>query len=335
MQNLWAVVLAAGEGKRMHSRLPKVLHPLCGKMMLNYVLESAAALTTQVLVVVGHGALQVREAAGEKWDYVLQEEQLGTGHAVMEALKKLPKRGTVLILCGDTPLLEEGYLRQLLAQSVKKAVAVATTIMPDPTGYGRIVRDQNGQVERIVEDKDASVEEKEINEINTGIYCFDLNKLRDYLPRLNTDNIQKEYYLPDVIAMMYRDSQGVGSYCIEDYRVGLGINNRVQLAEAVKLLQKSINRSLMLNGVTVVDPDSTYIDCDVQIGPDTVLMPNTVIEGGTVVGKACRIGPGSHLVKAVVKDQAVVRHAVVSDSTIERGSLVGPFTWVCPEQRKQ
>ncbi len=160
MKQLWALVLAAGEGKRMYSRLPKVLHPLCGRQMLDYILESAAELTKKVIVVVGHGALQVREAVGNKWNYVLQKQQLGTGHAVLEALEDLPQKGTLLVLCGDTPLLESSYLRQLLDYHEQHVAVVATTKVFDPTGYGRVIRDRNGLVERIVEDNDASREEK-------------------------------------------------------------------------------------------------------------------------------------------------------------------------------
>lgn len=327
MKRLYAVVLAAGEGKRMYSRLPKVLHTLCGRMMINYILESAAELTDHVLVVVGHGASQVKAALGDKWHYVLQKEQLGTGHAVSQALEYLPHEGTLLVLCGDTPLLEAGHLRQLLNHHDRQAAAVLTTILPDPAGYGRVIRGSGGLVERITEERDASEEEKRICEINTGTYLFDIELLRHYLPRLTTDNVQNEYYLTDVIALMTRDGHQVGAYLIEDYRVGLGINNRIQLAEALSLLRKRINDALMLKGVTMVDPDSVYIDHDVQIGPDTEIGPNCVIENSTVIGSECRIGPGAHLSRAVLKDRVSIRYAVVEGSVIETGSMIDAFTF--------
>lgn len=328
MARVMAVVLAAGEGKRMHSRLPKVLHPLCGKRMLEYILESAAELAQQVLVVVGHGAFQVRETMGKRWTYVLQAQQLGTGHAVMEALKELPREGTLLVLCGDTPLLEAAHLKKLLDYYRGHAAAVATAIVPDPAGYGRIVRNQKGQVQKIVEDRDASAGEKEISEINTGTYCFDLELLRYYLPRLSTDNAQNEYYLPDLVAMMHRDGYSTGAYCLDDYRVGLGINNRAQLAEAVAILQRKIKEKFMKSGVTFEDPDSVFIDMDVRIGADTVIRPGCVIENKTVIGDECLIGPGTHLNNASIGNQATVYHSVIYSASIKGGSEIGPFAHV-------
>ncbi len=328
MKEIWAVVLAAGEGKRMHSRLPKVLHPLCGKRMLEYILESAAELTKQVLIVVGHGASQVQEALGERWPYVYQKRQLGTGHAVMEALKRLPGEGTLLVLCGDTPLLEAFYLQKLIDCHNNYAAVVATAEVPNPAGYGRIIRDQNGQVEKIVEDKDASKAEKKITEVNTGTYCFDLELLRYYLPRLGTDNLQNEYYLPDVVAMMRQDGYAAGAYLLDDYRVGLGINNRAQLAEAVGIMQHNIKQELMLSGVTIEDPGSVFIDHDVQIGVDTVIRAGCVIERGTIIGEDCEIGPGAHLFNARIGNRVVVRQSVISSAAVESGSEVGPFAHV-------
>ncbi len=328
MKEIWAVVLAAGEGKRMHSRLPKVLHPLCGKRMLAYILESAVELTKQVLIVVGHGASQIQETFGDRWPYVFQEQQLGTGHAVMEALKELPREGKLLVLCGDTPLLEASYLQELVGCCNNHAAVVATAEVPNTAGYGRIIRDQNGQVEKIVEDRDASKAEKDITEVNTGTYCFDLELLRYYLPRLETNNMQQEYYLPDVVEMMRHDGYATGAYLLDDYRVGLGINNRAQLAEAVKILQHKIKQKLMLSGVTIEDPASVFIDHDVQIKPDTVIRPGCVIEKGTVIGQDCIIGPGTHLFKATIGNGAVVCQSVVSDATVESGFEVGPYEYV-------
>ena len=332
MKQLHAVVLAAGEGKRMHSRLPKVLHPLCGRPMLGYILESATELTDHVLVVVGHSASQVKAAFGERWSYILQEEQLGTGHAVLQALKYLPDEGILLVLCGDAPLLEAGHLRRLLlGQHDRQAAIVLTAALPDPTGYGRIIRGQDNLIEQITEEIDASEDEKKICEINSGTYCFDLKMLKRYLPLLTTANMQKEYYLTDVIALMRRDGLEVGVYMLDDYRVGLGINNRAQLAEASSLLRKRINTKLMSNGVTIIDPDSVYIDYDVQVGPDTEILPYCIIEKSTVIGSECRIGPSTHLCNAVIKDRAVVQHSVIFDSLVESEAEVGPYAYINPE----
>jgi bifunctional UDP-N-acetylglucosamine pyrophosphorylase / glucosamine-1-phosphate N-acetyltransferase len=238
MKKLSAVILAAGEGKRMQSDLPKVLHPVCGRPMLEYILENAAALTTEIVIVVGHGASMVQETIGNRWQYVLQKEQLGTGHAVMQAIPVLPEEGYLLVLCGDTPLLDTSILQKLVLAGQQAAVAVATTIVPDARGYGRIIRDQKGLIRGIVEEKDASAEEKIVREINSGTYCFDLKYLRHYLPRLSNNNAQKEYYLTDLLAMMRNDGLTVGTFLIEDYRKGLGINDRIQLEEASQLMCK-------------------------------------------------------------------------------------------------
>ncbi len=328
MKQLWAVVLAAGEGKRMHSKVPKVLHPLCGKPMVEYILGSAAELTDNILIVVGHGASLVQETLKGKWRYVLQEQQLGTGHAVLKTLNTLPAEGCLLVLCGDTPLIEPVHLKRLLAAHNGNAATVATTTLTDPTGYGRIIRSTGNMVKQIIEERDASAEEKEIAEINTGTYCFDIKLLKHYLPLVGSENAQNEYYLTDVISLMQRDSHRTGICQIEDHRVGLGINNRVQLAEAIHILQKKINCSLMLNGVSMPDPASVHTDAGVIIGPDTEIMPNCVLQKGTVIGSECRIGPGVHLRNTVIKDRVHIQHSVLVDSTVGTGIEIGPYAYL-------
>ncbi len=330
MGQLWAVVLAAGEGKRMYSNLPKVLHPICGRPMLCYILDSAAAVSGEVIVVIGHGAHLVREAMGPRWRYVIQEQQLGTGHAVLQAAALLPDEGTVLVLCGDTPLLDPSQLERLLAEHDGNAATVLTAIPPDPDGYGRVIRDENGLVLRIVEDRDASPAEKLVREINTGTYCFDLKLLKCFLPRLSTANKQGEYYLPDIPALMREQGFHTGACRIDDYRIGLGINDRNQLAEAAGLWRGRINRALMLHGVTIVDPGSTYIDYGVRVGVDTIIYPGTVIEGDSAIGSSCRIGPGAHLRDVQVQDRVSIRYAVVEESALETGVTVGPFAYIRP-----
>lgn len=325
MNQLWAVVLAAGEGKRMHSDLPKVLHPLCGRPMLSYIAENAADLTRNILIVIGHGASQVKEFYKNKYNFVFQKQQLGTGHAVLQSLDSLPSEGTLLILCGDTPLLTTEHLKSLISQHNENAVTVATTNLPDPSGYGRIIRDDSNRVKCIIEERDASEQEKAINEINTGTYCFDLRLLRNYLPRLSTDNVQQEYYLTDVVSLLYRDGFKTGAYVIDDYRFGLGINNRAQLAEAAMLIRENINHRLMMQGVTMVDPGSTYIDQNVTIGSDTTLLPNCFIEKDTIVGKGCVIGPNTHLRGVKVEDKAVISQSYLEGVTVKTMEKVGPF----------
>jgi bifunctional UDP-N-acetylglucosamine pyrophosphorylase/glucosamine-1-phosphate N-acetyltransferase len=330
MKQLRAVVLAAGEGKRMQSDLPKVLHPICGRPMLEYILMSAAELTPQVVIVVGHGASGVREKMGENRLYALQEQQLGTGHAVMQALSQLPGDGVLLVLCGDTPLLTAEHLQALVTKCEQKAAAVATVKLNDPTGYGRIIRGDHGFVERIVEEKDATAEEKLTSEINTGTYCFDLELLRHYLPLLKNINAQQEYYLTDVISMLRADSYPVDAVELPDYRHGLGINNRAQLAEASELMRERINYRLMLSGVTIEDPATTYIDDGVIIGRDTTIRPLTNIEKGTLIGSGCMIGPGAHIKGAKIGDNVTIEHAYLEGVVVEPDSKIGPYQVIRP-----
>ncbi|MEW5785104.1 MAG: bifunctional UDP-N-acetylglucosamine diphosphorylase/glucosamine-1-phosphate N-acetyltransferase GlmU [Bacillota bacterium] len=333
MDQLWAVVLAAGEGKRMHSRLPKVLHQICGRPMLQYILESTMAVTEQIIVVVGHGAGSVRQELGSGWRYVFQEQQLGTGHAVACALPLMPDRGKLLVLCGDTPLLETRHLEQLLEEHSDNAVTLMTALLNEPTGYGRIIRDQNGHVERIVEEIDASPLEKKVPEINTGTYCFNLGPLKRFLPQLSADNAQGEYYLTDIIALLKEKGHKVGAYRVEDNRICLGINDRGQLAEAAALMRQRINHGLMQRGVTLIDPATTYIDYDVQIGSDTVIWPQTVIEGATKIGCACQIGPAVQLRASCLDDRVTLRQSVVEESIVETGAVIGPFAYIRPDCR--
>ena len=330
MGELQAVILAAGEGKRMRSALPKVLHPLCGRPLLSYILDSAAAVAKDLVIVIGRGADQVRETIGERWSYAVQEKQLGTGHALMRALPYLPEEGCLLVLCGDTPLLEKGDLERLLRAHGDSAATVMTAVPPDPTGYGRVIRGQDGSVLRIVEEGDASPEERDIGEINSGTYCFDLKLLRKFLPLLSPKNIQQEYYLTDVLPLMREQGYLIGACLNECWPAAQGINDRCQLAEAAAIMRGRINRALMEQGVAMLDPSSTYIDYGVRIEAETVLLPQTLIEGETTIGSGCRIGPGAHLLSAQIGDGVVIRQSVVAESVIESGATVGPFANIRP-----
>ncbi len=299
-----AIVLAAGRGTRMKSKLYKVMHPVCGKPMIEHIVDLLEKLSLQeVVVVVGHGAEAVREQLGERVQYAYQAEQLGTAHAVMMSRTLLGDQdGVTLVLNGDTPLVTEATLQKLLDhhQSKQASATVLTTFLPDPTGYGRIIRDENGDVRRIVEEKDATLGQKNVREISTGIFCFDNRKLFAALQHVENDNAQGEYYLPDVLHIL-KDQDCLVSACVtDDADEGMGVNDRVQLAYVEQVLRKRINERHMRNGVTIMDPAATYIDADVVIERDTVIYPGSLLRGRTRIGEACQIGPHAHLLDCQV-----------------------------------
>jgi len=298
---LKTVILAAGKSTRMKSDTPKVLHKLAGKPLLDWVLAQANALDSeQDVLIVGHGAEQVekRYATRERVACVRQEPQLGTGHAVMQARQQLDGMlGDVAVLCGDVPLLRPETLKALLETHTEHGAActVLTTRVDDPTGYGRIVRDDIGRVRGIVEHRDMLAEHEGINEINTGTYIFDAPALLDRLDQLTTDNAQGEYYLTDVVSLLCRDGLDVRAHVCADPAEVMGINTRVQLAEAERVMRDRICRHWMLEGVTITDPNSTWIEADAAIGRDTVIHPCSVIRAGVQIGPGCEIGPFAHL----------------------------------------
>ncbi|MBT9139933.1 MAG: Bifunctional protein GlmU [Dehalococcoidia bacterium] len=333
MTDVTAVILAAGEGKRMKSERPKVLHEICGRPLLGHVLATLENLCTDKILVIGHGAAEVEAAFGRSVRYAIQEEQLGTGHAVMQAAPQLSGRGEVMILCGDTPLLSRETLAGLLKEHRRTAAVatVLTAIVPNPFGYGKIIRSVSGALEKIVEEKDASDQEKTIAEINTGTYVFAAEALLDVLKRLSNKNFQGEYYLTDCIALLIDKGLRVSSFCLEDYRHALGVNDRSQLAQAAFLLRQQINQRLMISGVTMVDPATTYVDIDVRVGPDTTLFPNTTLLGSVEVGKGCIIGPNTEIKDSIIGDGVTVRHSVLSGCILADNVTVGPFAQLRPE----
>lgn len=334
MNHIMAVLLAAGEGKRMKSKQSKVMHRLSGRPLVEWVLKAVEeAGCKEHVVVVGHKAEQVKEYLGEKVCYARQEQQLGTGHAVMQAKEYLEgKDGHVIVLCGDTPLITSDTLTRAIAyhQQSGNAATVITAELDDPTGYGRIVRDTAGNVVRIVEHKDANDSEKNIREINSGMYCFRISHLLDALHDLRNDNSQGEYYLTDTLEILISKGSRVGAVQVGDASEILGINDRVQLAQAGEILRKRINERTMRSGVTLIDPASTYIDADVRVGMDTVLYPGTVLEGKTVIGEDCVIGPNTRLVSTVVGNGVEVAHSVVLESSVDDDTHVGPFAYIRP-----
>lgn len=335
MLTRYAVVLAAGQGTRMKSKLYKVLHPVCGKPMVQHVIDQVTRLNIeQIVTVIGHGAEKVKAELGEQSRYALQDEQLGTGHAVLQAKDILGKScGTTLVVCGDTPLIKAETMEALFKhhEETGAKVTVLTAQALDPAGYGRIVRNETGLVEKIVEHKDASDEERLISEINTGTYCFDNQALFAALNEVKNDNVQGEYYLPDVIEILKNKGEIVSAYKTADFEETLGVNDRVALAEAERIMRQRINKQHMQNGVTIIDPLTTYIGSDVEIGADTVVMPGSMINGKTTIGSDCKIGPNSEIKDCRIGDATVIRQSVAYDSQIGSGVNIGPFAHIRPQ----
>lgn len=325
----FAVILAAGKGTRMKSKLYKVLHPVLGKPMVEHVVDQLDQIgVSRQIVIVGHGAEAVQDTLGTRVEYAVQEEQLGTGHAVQMAEAELAgKSGATLVVCGDTPLLTAETLEALLAhhEAQQAKVTVLTAIADDATGYGRVVRGEDGNVTKVVEHKDASEAELAINEINTGTYVFDNELLFDALKQVGNNNAQGEYYLPDVISIAKEAGEVVAAHTAPTFDETIGVNDRVALSQAEAIMRKRTNERLMREGVTFMDPASTYISPDVVIGSDTVIYPGTVILGKTTIGSECVIGPNSDIRNSVIEDHAVVRQSVVTDSRIGEAAQVGPF----------
>lgn len=335
MSERFTVILAAGKGTRMKSRLYKVLHPVCGRAMVDHVLTQVEQIKpSQIVTVVGFGSQQVQELLQERTSYALQKEQLGTAHAVLQAEELLgTKKGTTLIISGDTPLFTAATLEKLFAfhEQNQAGATVLTAQAPDPFGYGRVIRDQNDQVLRIVEQKDATVTEQKVQEINTGVYCFDNQQLFTYLHQVNNDNAQGEYYLPDVIGMMQADHKRVLAYQMADFSESLGVNDRVALAQATKLMQKRINQKLMRAGVTLTAPEQTAIDVDVQIGSDTTIEGGVVIQGQTQIGQDCHITSGSRIVDSTIGDGVTVTSSTLQEATMADHSDIGPHSHLRPQ----
>ena len=328
------IILAAGKGTRMKSKLPKALHTLCGKPMTRYIIDACkGAGIEDCIVVVGMGAEQVMEGLGDDVRYAVQDQQLGTGDACKRAVALLGDEDVdVLVLPGDTPLVTADVLRKLASEhSASDAPAtVLTTILDDAGNYGRVIRGPDGMVTGIVEAKDASSEERAIREINTAIYCFELPLLKKYLERITPLNVQNEYYLTDVIGLMASDGLKIGAVISEDPDIVEGINDRAQLACLTAIIRSKINRRMMLDGVTLIDPHSTYVDHDVRIGADTVIHPNTTIEKGSIIGGGCVIGPSTRLVNVRAGDNVTILSSNVVDSEIGDGTNIGPFANIRP-----
>lgn len=334
MDNLFAVVLAAGKGTRMKSSLYKVLHPVCGKPMVDHVVGNMETLgAKEIVTVVGHGAEMVKDTLGDRSTYVVQEEQLGTAHAVQQAERALEGReGTTIVICGDTPLITPATIEQLMQthQEAGAKATILTAIVEDPTGYGRILRGSDDLVSGIVEQKDATPEQQNVKEINSGTYCFDNKALFEALKKVDNNNSQGEYYLTDVISILKEQGEAIAAFAAADADELLGVNDRVALSQAESYMRNRLALHHMREGVTIIDPASTYIGADVVIGSDTVLLPGTMLEGHTVIGEKSTIGPNSHLKNAYIGNETTVHSSVVMDSKIADHVAVGPFAHIRP-----
>jgi bifunctional UDP-N-acetylglucosamine pyrophosphorylase/glucosamine-1-phosphate N-acetyltransferase len=329
-----ALILAAGQGKRIKSNLPKVLHKVCGKEMVNHVIDNMRKAGIQdINVIVGKGAEQVKaETQSRNVSYSLQENQLGTGDAVKAAKEFLKdKDGVVTVFAGDAPLTKIETINALVDEHISKgnSATLLSAFVNDPTGYGRIIRDGD-EVLKIVEHKDCTEEELKVNEMNAAMYCFDIKELLSSLDKLSNNNVQGEYYLTDVIGILKAEGKKITAV-VTDYEDTIGVNSRAQLAEAEEILRNRINLFHLDNGVTLIDPKSTYIGVDVQIGKDTVIYPNNIIEGKTVIAENCLIMQNNRIKDSIIEAGVDIQSSVVLDSKIGENTTVGPFAYIRPE----
>ena len=331
----FVIVLAAGKGTRMKSKLYKVLHQVCGKSMVEYVVEAAQAIKPdKIVTIVGNGAEEVKKVLADKSEFVLQKKQLGTGDAVLTAADELAaEKGATLVITGDTPLFTSQTFQKLFNyhQSKGNAATVLTAQAPNPYGYGRIIRDDQDNVLRIVEQKDGTADELKINEINTGVFCFDNQLLFSALKKVDNQNAQGEYYLTDVLEILRNEGQRIGAYKMPDFSESLGVNDRYALAQATKIMQKRINKKHMANGVTFIDPDTAYIDADVKIGCDTLIEGNVVIKGNTEIGDDCVVTSGSRIIDSKIANNVTVTSSTVEQAEMDDFSDVGPNSHLRPK----
>ncbi|MGI5848646.1 MAG: bifunctional UDP-N-acetylglucosamine diphosphorylase/glucosamine-1-phosphate N-acetyltransferase GlmU [Christensenellales bacterium] len=331
-KDCFAVVLAAGEGKRMNSALPKVIHQVAGKALAEWTVDAASRATGMApVLVVGNGSEKVREYFGNRVRYAVQTKQLGTGHAVMAARDYIKGNGYVLIVAGDMPLIRAETLSKVAENAInsKLGVCLLTAAVADPSGYGRIVREKDGGL-RIVEQKDATDQELKINEINLSVYCFNIPLLLEALDNVSDDNAQGEYYLTDCVEYIVSHGHRAETVFCDDASECLGVNDRAQMAAAAEVLRQRINSTLMLGGVTIIDPKNTYIDATVRIGQDAVVYPGVVIEGHTVIGKDTVLYPGSRIVNSTIGNGTMVQNSVIIESSIGDNSTIGPYAYLRP-----
>ena len=331
--NFKAIILAAGKGTRMKSKYPKVIHKVCGKEMVNHVIDvSKKSGVKDIVAILGHGCDVVKEKLPTDTMIAMQTEQLGTGHAVKMAKDYIKDEDTIVVLCGDTPLIKEETLKRLFDYHLENGyhTTVLTTEVDNPTGYGRIIRDENQDLLKIVEQKDANEEEKLVKEINSGIYCFNGKSLRESLDLLDNNNAQGEYYLTDTIQIMRNKGLKVGAYNGSTIEELMGVNSRVELSRAEDIMRKRINETHMVNGVTIIDTNSTYIEADVQIGNDTIVYPGAMLRGNTIIGTNCIIGMNSNITNSKIGDYTEIENSTIIDSIVGENTNIGPYAYLRP-----
>ncbi|MGY0394978.1 bifunctional UDP-N-acetylglucosamine diphosphorylase/glucosamine-1-phosphate N-acetyltransferase GlmU [Fusobacterium sp. SYSU M8A802] len=331
---LKTLILAAGKGTRMKSDLPKVIHKVNGIPMISKIIDVLSGLEPEEnILILGHKKEEVLKVVGENCDYVLQTEQLGTGHAVIQAKEKLSNYdGDVMILCGDTPLLRESTLRSLYEYHQKNGATttILTSIYENPFGYGRIVK-ENDLVKAIVEEKEASEEIKKIKEVNAGVYCFNSKELFKALDKINNNNEKGEYYLTDVIGIQVSENKKVQSFVLEDNMEILGVNSKVELAQADKVLRDRKNKELMEEGVILIDPENTYVEESVKIGKDTVLYPGLFLQGDTIIGENCELIGNVRIIDSRLGNNIRIESSVIEESIIDDGVTMGPYAHLRPK----
>lgn len=328
-----AIILGAGKGTRMNSDLPKVLHCIMNKPLIEYVRENVDPLIdTKPIVVIGYKGEKVQDYFKKSVFYAWQKQQLGTGDAVRWGLKEIKDEETIFVLCGDTPLLQKETLEKMKEDHLaeNRSATVLTAILEDSTGYGRICKDETGAFSRIVEEKDATLEERTIKEVNSGTYLFEKSALEKALLNLDTDNAQDEFYLTDVLEIMKSENKNIGFYTLNDETEIKGINNRMQLAEAAKMLRDHINVTWMERGVTLEDPNTAYIGSQVVLDKNVIIGTNVHLEGKTSIGKHTIIGNNSTIENCIVGESADIRESILLDSKIGDGCLIGPFAYIRP-----
>ena len=330
----YAVVLAAGKGTRMKSKYPKVVHKVCGKEMVNHIIDvSKKSGVKDVVAILGHESEVVKNVLPVDTMIAMQTEQLGTGHAVKMAKEYINDEDTIVILCGDTPLIKEETLKRLFDYHIENeyTATVLTTVVENPTGYGRVIRDENGDLLKIVEQKDGNPEELATKEINSGIYCFKGKMLRESLDLLDNNNAQGEYYLTDTVKILRDKGFKVGAFNGSTIEELMGVNSRLELSKAEALMRKRINEFHLLNGVTIIDSAATYIEADVEIGQDTIIYPGNVLEGNTVIGKNCLLYPNSRINNSIIGEDVEIQSSVILESEVGNNTTVGPFAYIRPQ----
>ncbi|NLK97085.1 MAG: bifunctional UDP-N-acetylglucosamine diphosphorylase/glucosamine-1-phosphate N-acetyltransferase GlmU [Epulopiscium sp.] len=335
-RGLSTIILAAGEGTRMKSKKSKVLHKVLGKSLIQHVINAAKyAGSEKTCLVIGYKGEEVKEAIGDGVEYAVQKERLGTGHAVMQADYFIGEEGDILVLYGDTPLITGETLKNMIETHRKEqnGVTILSAIVEDPTGYGRIIRDESGNFVKNVEHKDANEEELKVREINGGMYCFQAKLLKEALKELTNDNVQGEYYLTDTLHIILSKGYKVNAMIVKDTNEILGVNSRAQLSEVTQIMKRRINKKFMDEGVTIIDPENTYIEPDVSIGIDTIIYPGSIIQGETVIGEDCIIGPNTRIEHAKIGNDVSIESSVVLESEIGSSTTVGPFAYIRPNSK--